>query len=80
MFCNMVFYCTFTIHNQKQKHMKNFNFSKNEWERFYSLCKHFGLKVEVDATYTYSNLCETEHCYLRIIKNNNVIAIANLIN
>jgi hypothetical protein len=23
MFCNMVFYCTFTIHNQKQKHMNS---------------------------------------------------------
>jgi hypothetical protein len=59
--------------------MKWLNFKKNEWERFYLLCKHFGLKVEIDATYTYSNLCETEHCFLRIIKNNNVVAIANLI-
>jgi len=59
--------------------MKTLNFRKSEWYRFENLCKSFGFKVETDAHYTYSNLVETEHCYLRVIKDNNVICIANLI-
>jgi len=59
--------------------MKKFNFNKTEWDRFERICKSFGFRVETDATYSYSNLCETEHYYLRIIVNDKVIAIANLI-
>jgi len=60
--------------------MKTLNLNKNDWYRFESLCKLFGFKVETGATYTYSNLVETEHYYLRIIKQNEVICIANLLN
>ena len=60
--------------------MKTLNLTKKDWYRLRSLCKSFGLIVETDATYTYSNLCETENYYLRIIKNNKIICIANLIN
>jgi hypothetical protein len=59
--------------------MKKFNFKKSQWDRFERLCKLFNFKVETDATFTYSNLIETEHSYLRIIKSDKVIAIANLI-
>jgi len=59
--------------------MKNYNFKKEDWYRFNNLCKLFGFKVETDSTYTYSNLVETQYCYLRIIKNGEVIAIANII-
>jgi hypothetical protein len=59
--------------------MKTLNFKKHEWVRFEKLCKLFNLKVETDATYKYDNLCEVPNYYLRIIKNNVVICIANLI-
>jgi hypothetical protein len=59
--------------------MRTYQFNTKQWYRFDSLCKSLGLSVETGATYTYSNLVETEHCYLRVIRNNQVIAIANLI-
>lgn len=59
--------------------MKVLEFNKERWYRFENLCKLFGFKVETGSTYTYSNLVETEHCFLRVIKNGNVCCIANLI-
>jgi hypothetical protein len=59
--------------------MKTLNFNRVEWYRFETLCKLFGFKIETDATYSYSNLVETEYYYLRIIKNGTVVCIANLI-
>lgn len=59
--------------------MKKMSLKKTEWYRFEQLCKLFGLKVEVDATYTYSNLVETQNCYIRIMKKGAVICIADLI-
>jgi hypothetical protein len=60
--------------------MKTFNFNRAEWYRFEKLCKFFGFKVETDARYTYSNLIETEHCFLRVIKNERVVCLAYLVN
>jgi hypothetical protein len=59
--------------------MRQFNFTKSQWKRFEQLCKLVGFKVETDATYSYSNLIETPKYYLRIIKFNKVVCIANLI-
>lgn len=59
--------------------MKAYKFKKTEWYRFKQLCKLFGFKVSTSATYTYSNLVETEHCYLQIQKDGQVVAIADLI-
>jgi hypothetical protein len=64
---------------ENKQNMKNYNLNKKQWYRFSYLCKSFGFIVQTDATYTYSNLVETQHCYLRIIRNNEVVAIANLI-
>ena len=59
--------------------MKQLNLKKSQWIRFEQLCKFFGFKVETDATYTYSNLIEIPHYYLKIIKLGEVVCIANLI-
>jgi hypothetical protein len=59
--------------------MKTLNLTKKDWYRFESLCKLYGLTVQTDANYTYNNLCETENCYLRIIKNNQTVCLAYLI-
>jgi len=59
--------------------MRTYNFKRQQWYRFSHLCKSFGFIVQTDATYTYANLVETQHCYLRIIRNNEVVAIADLI-
>ncbi len=59
--------------------MREYNFKKADWYRFEKLCQSFGFRVETGATYTYSNLVETEHCFLRIIKNGSVVAIADII-
>lgn len=60
--------------------MKQYHFNKTQWYRFEHLCKLLGLIVQTDANYTYSNeLFEIERCYLRVIRNNEVIALAYLI-
>lgn len=58
--------------------MRYYRFNKTQWYRFEYLCKLLGLVVETDAIYTYSHGFETEHYYLRVMRNNEVIGIANL--
>lgn len=58
--------------------MRTYYFNQTQWYRFKRLCKSLGLVVQTDATYTYSHGFETEHCYLRVMRNNEVIGIANL--
>lgn len=59
--------------------IKKLKLNSKEASRFERLCRLFGFKVETDATYTYDNLCETAHYYFRVIKNNVVICIADII-
>jgi hypothetical protein len=67
------------MQTQQISSIRKYQFKKIDWYRFEQLCKIKGFTVETGINYTYHNLCETENYFLRIMSNDNVIALAYLI-